>query len=128
GPAPALERTWLLRRSGCRQALPRGWHGRCAPGVRRLRVAGGPGTRHAQQLDLPSVGTGAMHTAGLVPPRQSSPGVLMAYNSNPFLERMSERTTSDMEFVRLFSPRILEKLADDSFEGAVHVFRSAPGA
>ena len=52
----------------------------------------------------------------------------MAYNSNPFLERMSERTTSDMEFVRLFSPRILEKLADDSFEGAVHVFRSAPGA
>lgn len=52
----------------------------------------------------------------------------MAYNSNPFLERMSERTTSDMEFVRLFSPKILEKLAEDSFEGAVHVFRSAPGA
>lgn len=52
----------------------------------------------------------------------------MAYNSNPFLERMSERTTSDMEFVRLFSPKILEKLEDDAFEGAVHVFRSAPGA
>ncbi len=52
----------------------------------------------------------------------------MAYNSNPFLERMSERTTSDMEFVRLFSPKILEKLADDAFEGAVYVFRSAPGA
>lgn len=52
----------------------------------------------------------------------------MAYNSNPFLERMSERTTSDMEFVRLFSPKILEKLADDAFDGAVHVFRSAPGA
>lgn len=52
----------------------------------------------------------------------------MAYNSNPFLERMSERTTSDMEFVRLFSPKILEKLAEDAFEGAVHVFRSAPGA
>lgn len=52
----------------------------------------------------------------------------MAYNSNPFLERMSERTTSDMEFVRLFSPKILEKLAEDAFDGAVHVFRSAPGA
>lgn len=52
----------------------------------------------------------------------------MAYTANPFLERMSERTTSDMEFVRLFSPKILEKLADDAFEGAVHIFRSAPGA
>ena len=52
----------------------------------------------------------------------------MAYNSNPFLERMSERTTSDMEFVRLFSPKILEKLAEDAFDGAVHMFRSAPGA
>lgn len=41
---------------------------------------------------------------------------------------MSERTTSDMEFVQLFSPKILEKLAEDAFEGAVHVFRSAPGA
>lgn len=52
----------------------------------------------------------------------------MGYNANPFLERMSERTTSDMEFVRLFSPKILEKLAEDAFDGAVHVFRSAPGA
>ncbi len=52
----------------------------------------------------------------------------MAYNANPFLERMSERTTSDTEFVRLFSPKILEKLAEDAFDGAVHVFRSAPGA
>lgn len=52
----------------------------------------------------------------------------MAYNANPFLERMSERTTSDMEFVRLFSPKILEKLAEDAFDGAVHVFRSTPGA
>lgn len=51
----------------------------------------------------------------------------MAYNANPFLERMSERTTSDMEFVRLFSPKILEKLAEDAFDGAVHVFRSTPG-
>ena len=40
----------------------------------------------------------------------------MPYNANPFLERMSERTTSDMEFVRLFSPKILEKLAEDAFE------------
>ncbi|MDI1340311.1 MAG: hypothetical protein Q7K57_00555 [Burkholderiaceae bacterium] len=52
----------------------------------------------------------------------------MAYSANPFLERMSERTTSDMEFVRLFSPKILERLAEDAFDGAVHVFRSAPGA
>lgn len=52
----------------------------------------------------------------------------MAYNANPFLERMSERTTSDMEFVRLFSPKILEKLDEDAFDGAVHMFRSAPGA
>lgn len=51
----------------------------------------------------------------------------MVYRSNPFLERMSERTTSDQEFVHLFSPKILEKLQDDCFEGAVHVFRSAPG-
>ncbi len=52
----------------------------------------------------------------------------MAYNANPFLERMSERTTSDMEFARLFSPKILERLAEDAFDGAVHVFRSTPGA
>lgn len=50
----------------------------------------------------------------------------MAYRANPYLERMSERT-SDQEFVRLFSPRILERLADDAFDGAVHVFRSPPG-
>lgn len=52
----------------------------------------------------------------------------MAYHTNPFLERMSERTTSDLEFVRLFSPKILEKLAEDAFKGGVHIFRSAPGA
>lgn len=51
----------------------------------------------------------------------------MPYRANPFLERMSERTTSDQEFVRLFSPKILERLADDAFEGAVHIFRSPPG-
>jgi hypothetical protein len=52
----------------------------------------------------------------------------MAYRANPFLERMSERTTSDQDFARLFSPKILERLAEDAFEGAVHIFRSAPGA
>jgi len=51
----------------------------------------------------------------------------MAYHVNPFLERMSERTTSDLDFVRLFSPKILEKLHEDAFEGGVHIFRSAPG-
>jgi hypothetical protein len=50
----------------------------------------------------------------------------MAYRANSFLERMSERT-SDQEFVRLFSPKILERLAEDAFEGAVHMFRSPPG-
>ena len=50
----------------------------------------------------------------------------MAYRANPFLERLSERT-SDEEFVRLFSPKILERLEDDTFESGVHVFRSPPG-
>src|SRR5687768_9027339 len=50
----------------------------------------------------------------------------MAYRANPFLERMSERT-SDQEFVRLFSPKILERLSEDAFAGAVHMFRSPPG-
>ncbi|MDB5761583.1 MAG: hypothetical protein JWQ21_578 [Herminiimonas sp.] len=51
----------------------------------------------------------------------------MAYRANPFLERMSERTTSDQDFVRLFSPKILEQLQEDAFEGAVHLFTSPPG-
>src|SRR3954469_5073608 len=51
----------------------------------------------------------------------------MPYQSNPFLERMSERTTSDQTFVNLFSPKILDRLEEDAFEGAVHVFRSPPG-
>lgn len=51
----------------------------------------------------------------------------MSYRANPFLERMSERTTSDQTFVHLFSPKILERLEDDAFEGAVHIFRSPPG-
>lgn len=52
----------------------------------------------------------------------------MAYRRNPFLERMSEKTTSDQEFVRLFSPKILACLPEDSFSGAVHLFTSPPGA
>lgn len=51
----------------------------------------------------------------------------MAYNVNPFLERRSERTTSDQEFALVFSPRILEKLSNEAFKGGVHIFRSAPG-
>src|SRR5437868_9421235 len=51
----------------------------------------------------------------------------MPYRANPFLERMSERTTSDQTFVHLFSPKILERLPEDAFEGAVHIFRSPPG-
>jgi hypothetical protein len=51
----------------------------------------------------------------------------MAYRTNPFLERVSERTASDQEFVRLFSPKILERLPDEGFDGGVHIFRSPPG-
>ncbi len=51
----------------------------------------------------------------------------MAYRANPFLDRMSERTTSDQEFVRLFSPKILERLQEDALKGGVTVFRSPPG-
>lgn len=51
----------------------------------------------------------------------------MAYNVNPFLERRSERTTSDQEFALVFSPKILEKLSDEAFKGGIHIFRSAPG-
>lgn len=50
----------------------------------------------------------------------------MAYRANPFLERMSERT-SDQEFVRLFSPKILDRLNQDALLGAVHLFTSPPG-
>jgi ABC-type transport system involved in cytochrome c biogenesis ATPase subunit len=53
---------------------------------------------------------------------------LIAFNANPFLERVSDPTTSDLDFVRLFSPKILEKLDENAFKGGVHIFRSAPGA
>jgi len=52
----------------------------------------------------------------------------MAFHANPFLERVSDLTTSDFDFVRFFSPKILEKLDEKAFKGGVHVFRSAPGA
>lgn len=51
----------------------------------------------------------------------------MAYLPNPFLERTSESTTSDHEFAQSFSPKVLERLPDDVFEGRVHIFRSPPG-
>ncbi len=51
----------------------------------------------------------------------------MVYRANPFLERVSERTTSDQEFVNLFSPNILEKIPDEALENGVHIFRSPPG-
>lgn len=52
----------------------------------------------------------------------------MAYRGNPFLERMSESTTSDIDFVQLFSPKILDKLDEGVFGPGIHIFRSAPGA
>lgn len=51
----------------------------------------------------------------------------MAYSVNPFLERRSERTTTDQEFALVFSPKILEKISDSVFSAGVHIFRSAPG-
>ena len=51
----------------------------------------------------------------------------MARLTNPFRERKSEQTTSDQEFVRLFSPKILERLPADVFSG-VHLYVSPPGA
>jgi len=50
----------------------------------------------------------------------------MAYNSNPFLLRTTDQTP-DQDFVRLFSPKIIERLPDDAFQHGVHVFRSPPG-
>jgi hypothetical protein len=50
----------------------------------------------------------------------------VAYRANPFLERMSEKT-SDQEFVRLFSPKILERLDEDAFTGGVTLVTSPPG-
>ena len=51
----------------------------------------------------------------------------MAYRPNPFLQRMAERSTSEQEFVKLFSPRMIEQLDEEAFEGAVHIFSSPPG-
>src|SRR5687768_5786121 len=39
---------------------------------------------------------------------------------------MSEKT-SDQEFVRLFSPKILERVEEDAFSGGVTLFTSPPG-
>lgn len=52
----------------------------------------------------------------------------MARFTNPFRERKSEQTTSDQEFVRLFSPKILDRLPEPAFANGVHLFMSPPGA
>jgi hypothetical protein len=52
----------------------------------------------------------------------------LARLTNPFRERKSEETTSDQEFVRVFSPKILERLPQDAFFAGVHLFVSPPGA
>jgi hypothetical protein len=52
----------------------------------------------------------------------------MAYRSNPFLERVSDHTTSDHDFVRLFAPKIVEKIPEAAFQSALHIFTSSPGA
>lgn len=51
----------------------------------------------------------------------------MPFRTNPFVDRMSERT-SDHEFVRLFSPRVFERLETGVLDPGIHLFRSAPGA
>jgi hypothetical protein len=40
---------------------------------------------------------------------------------------MSEQTTSDQEFAQMFSPKLLDLIDEQAFEGAVHIFRSPPG-
>jgi hypothetical protein len=52
----------------------------------------------------------------------------MAYRANPFLERMSERTTSDQEFVQMFAPKVLERLNDDCLRGEYTFFAARPEA
>ena len=51
----------------------------------------------------------------------------MAIMSNPFLEKRTDRTMSDQEFVRLFSPQILDNLPNEIFGSGVHVLHSPPG-
>jgi hypothetical protein len=51
----------------------------------------------------------------------------MAITSNPFLEKRTDRTMSDQEFARLFSPQILEHLPNEIFDAGVHVLHSPPG-
>ncbi len=52
----------------------------------------------------------------------------MARLTNPFRERKSEQTTSDQEFVHLFSPKILERLPHAEIFAGVHLYVSPPGA
>lgn len=52
----------------------------------------------------------------------------MAYTANPFLERMSERTTSEQDFVRLFSPKVISQVGDSAFRDGISMFTSSPGA
>lgn len=51
----------------------------------------------------------------------------MGYKANPFLERMSEQTTSEQEFVRLFSPKVINQLDDSAFGTGISIFTSSPG-
>ena len=52
----------------------------------------------------------------------------MAYTANPFLERMSERTTSEQDFVRLFSPKVISQVGEAAFRDGISMFTSSPGA
>src|SRR5258708_32271443 len=45
---------------------------------------------------------------------------------NPFRMRTSERIESEATFLRLFSPKVLELVAEDSWD-RVQIFQSAPG-
>lgn len=51
----------------------------------------------------------------------------MAYEANPFLARAAEDTSSEQSFVRLFSPKVFDKIDANSFISKVHIFRSSPG-
>src|SRR5580700_4943459 len=93
-----------------------------------MRASRRASSQQSQQFRLHLVGPGKQRSfpRALSTSKQTS-RVLMAYRANPFLQRMSEQSTSDQEFAQMFSPKLLDLIDDKAFEGAVHVFRSPPG-
>jgi len=51
----------------------------------------------------------------------------MTIRRNPFFVRFSERITSDANFLRLFSPQVLEALSSHTLWETTNIIRSSPG-